>query len=84
MRLPPSAPSSYSLTSSPMASSSPESSDTGTDPHRLDLPTRVTRASIQLESARKLLDARLTHTISENDNGTHHLITITYDLPART
>ena len=84
MRLLPSAPSSYSLTSSPMASSSQESSGTGTDPQRLDLPTRVTLASTQLENIRKLLDARITHSISENDNGTHHLITITYDLPTGT
>ena len=66
-----------------MASSSQESSGTGT-PGRIDLPTRILLANYQLENIKSLLDARITHSISDDSNGTNHFITIRYIVPNRT
>ena len=50
---------------------------------RLDSRTRELLANIQLENIEKLLDARITHSISDDPNGTHHFITIRYIIPDR-
>jgi hypothetical protein len=48
------------------------------------LPTRILLANYQLENIKSLLDARITHSISDDSNGTNHFITIRYIVPNRT